>query len=148
MTDMSLVRDYAMRFIGVPYHYGGASPMEGEDCSHFVCEMLMAFGIEPFGFYLTAQGLSEQAHRTESPYQHLGTSDSIEMGDLAFFGKGPNQVEHVGFCLNDSLMINAAGGDASTVNVAEAIKHQAFVKIRPIHYRRDFLFVVRPKWGV
>jgi len=36
--------EYASRFIGTKYSWGGNTPEQGFDCSSFVCEVLRAYG--------------------------------------------------------------------------------------------------------
>ncbi len=137
MHDMELVRTYALSFLGKPYYYGGSTPMQGLDCSGLVVEIMKAFGLIRFGEDATAGALAVSFHEKVS---------QADLGDLAFFGK-PEHIDHIGFCLNETLMLEAGGGFANTKSIDEAIKREAFVKIRPIHYRKDFLFITRPPWG-
>lgn len=113
--------------------------MTGYDCSHYVCEILMASGVLPHNSYLTAQGLFDK-------FSQDGKYGTVGAGALAFFGKDAKSVSHVGFCLDDRLMLNAAGGDSQTVSDAAASKQNAFVKMRPIKYRKDFLAVIKPNY--
>lgn len=64
--------------IGLPYHYGGNSPVTGFDCSHFV-----AYGFGKLGVNLPASsaGLSQQGVEV--------SIDQVQKGDLMFF-KGRN----------------------------------------------------------
>ena len=51
--------EYAARFIGTPYLWGGDSPMEGFDCSGLLVEVLQAHGVIERGRDYTAHGLRE-----------------------------------------------------------------------------------------
>lgn len=62
-------------------------------------------------------------------------------GAVVFFGKDSASVVHVGFCLDDYTMIEAGGGD-STTNPETASPRNAFVRLRPAKYRRDYLYAV------
>ena len=129
--------EYALRFVGIPYLYGGKHPLTGLDCSGLVTELLEAVGIIPFGFQTNAQGLHDH---------FLPGVESVGLGALAFFGADPKHVDHVGFCLDSVHMIEAGGGHTTTVDLASAILTNAFVKVRPIKYRKDFLTVVMPPY--
>lgn len=134
---MELVRAYALSFLGVPYTFGGATPMGGIDCSGLCIEILKGFGLLGNREDMSAASLA------------LKFPDKVEhgdLGDLAFFGK--ESISHVGFCLNESVMLSASGGTPDTKDIMTAIKNEAFVKIRPITYRKDFLYLTRPPWGV
>lgn len=134
----SLLR-YAFAFVGTPYKYGGESPMEGLDCSGFVKEILIAAGVLPHGVDLTAQGIYE----TLISRARTGV---WEPGAIAFYGKSLDRITHVAFCVDSDTMLEAGGGDAQTTTMVESIKHRAFIRMRPIRYRRDFLLVIRPDY--
>lgn len=136
---MELVRQYALSFSGTPYHYGGSSPAEGLDCSRLVIEILTAFGLLPFNYNTNAQGLS---------LRFPDKVESADLGDLSFYGSSLTSIGHVGFCLNESIMLEEGGGQTDTVTLQKAIERHAFCKIRPIHYRKDFLFIARPPWAL
>ncbi len=90
----------AMRYLGVPYVWGGESPA-GFDCSGLVKYVYAKIGI--------------QLPRVSSDQYHVGQhipSDRLDLlkpGDLVFFGYGgdPNQVHHVGIYAGDGNFINA-----------------------------------------
>lgn len=123
---------YALSFLGRPYMYGGDDPIYGLDCSGFISELARAAGWIKWNERLNAQEFYNLFH-----FQKF--SSVPELGALAFFGKGGSQVEHVGFCLDAVTMIEAGGGDSTTTDMAQASKRNAFVRMRPITFRRDFL---------
>ncbi len=127
-----------MQFVGQPYHFGGNYP-GGWDCSGYVCELLGSVGAVPFGTRTTAQGLYNMFEKTGS--------SAWTAGSLAFFGADTTKVEHVGFCLDQYLMLEAGGGDETVVNLAIAAEKHAFVRMRPIRYRKDFLIVIKPSYA-
>lgn len=125
---IALMLDYAMGFIGVPYRWGGANPIQGFDCSGFVQECLAAIGRDPRGDQ-TAHDLWLHFH--DDPCQ-------AEPGALAFFGTS-SKVTHVAICLTDDFMIEAGGGGRTVRDIPDAAARSAFVRIRPIRSRPDFL---------
>jgi cell wall-associated NlpC family hydrolase len=75
--QVDAIINYAKRFLGVPYRYGGSTP-SGFDCSGFINYIFGNFG---FDLVRTSYGLAE-----------LGTTvklSEIRPGDLMFF-KGSN----------------------------------------------------------
>ena len=62
---------------------------------------------------------------------------------LAFYGKG-NIATHVGYCISDTHIVEAAGGGVLTTTVEAAIKQKAYIRIRPVFYRKDFLAIHVP----
>jgi hypothetical protein len=66
-----------------------------------------------------------------------------EVHGLAFFGT-KFRCTHVGYCINDNLMIEAGGGSAVCTTREIAAKMGAFVRIRPVFSRKDFLAVHVP----
>lgn len=135
LKTSDILWDYLKSLLLIPYYYGGSSPLMGLDCSGLVVEFLQAAGKMKHGDDATAQGLF---HRY---YVHKNT-DTPKFGDLAFFGKTIDSISHVGICLNERLMIEAGGGTSGTKSLESAIQQNAFIKIRPIQYRKDFLCVV------
>ena len=94
--------EYALKFIGVNYTWGGESPEQGYDCSGFVQECLRACGCDPQGDQ-AAQGLynyfEELSYQTSKPKK-----DSI-----LFFGDSMKGISHVAIAINSSQMIEASG---------------------------------------
>ncbi|MFZ9028065.1 MAG: C40 family peptidase [Crocinitomicaceae bacterium] len=106
-TDEALVEDiieYAKKFLGTPYVYGGSTP-SGFDCSGYVRYVMKNFGIE-----LSRTSASQSEYGKEIPLSE------VKAGDLLFF-RGRNisssRIGHVAMVIsneNDIIQfIHAAG---------------------------------------
>lgn len=134
---MNAILAYAFSFVGTPYRWNGNNPMEGLDCSAYVGEILRGAGV--INKDMSAQQL----------YDHLlvhGYSSTVSLGAIAFFGKSDEEVSHVAFCVNKDLMLEAAGGDSTTLTREDAVRQNAFVKMNPITRRRDLISVIMPSY--
>ncbi len=121
--------NYGMGFLGLPYRIGGDNPMTGFDCSGLVIEVLQAVGILPKGYDATAQGLYQKLR-----FDNREVAEP-SIGCLAFFGVPI--ITHVGFCINDELMLEAGGGTSATTSVDAAIAQDAYIRVRPIASRSN-----------
>lgn len=137
--NLELLRQYAMTFCGVPYKWGGKSRNQGMDCSHFVCELLKSTHLVSYNYYGTAQNLYDLLIKDSTP-------NKGGLGALAFYGKDPFSIVHVGFCLDNLTMLEAGGGNSQVVDLRSAIENNACIKMMPITYRKDFLCVLFPKY--
>lgn len=135
--DLSLLKSYALSFIGSPYHFGGDDPISGFDCSGLASELLRAAGLVPYNFRSNAQGIYNL-------FEHNSSAGVFALGTLAFYGENLTKIDHIAFCLDSFHMIEAGGGDSSTVNDEVASQRNAFVRLRPIKYRKDFLTTLKP----
>lgn len=120
-----LVIDIAMRHLGKPYIWGGDDSIEGFDCSGFIVELMTSLGIIPRGRDYTADGLWGlfREYKVEKP----------RGGVLVFWRSEARSImSHVEMCITDDLTIGASGGGKFTRTVADAIAHNAFIKVRPI----------------
>lgn len=133
---MRILYDLAIHLVGTPYKYGGGSPAEGLDCSEFVQILLNAGGADLPGDQ-TAQGLFDHFAK---PANHI--SQEPEFGSLAFYGKDFRRISHVAFCLDRRRMIEAAGGDSTTVTREEAFRRKACVRIVPIRFEQLIQFAL------
>lgn len=129
-----------MQFVGTPYYWGGETPLPGGgyDCSGFVQELLASVGVDIPGDQ-TAQQL----------YNHFATHGRKQQtaGALAFYGPYASKIRHVGFCIDHYRQISSTGGGPQVMTLRDAIKFKAFVKIRPIDYRADFLVCLKPDYS-
>jgi cell wall-associated NlpC family hydrolase len=132
-----VVYDYAMKMVGLPYIWAGDDPILGLDCSGLTIELLQAAGVLPQGFDTTAHGLwaSKFFKSVEKP----------TFGALAFFGR-PEEVTHVGFCLNELQMLEAGGGGSQTTSRDAATKQNAYVRVRKIDNRKDRVGFKKPAY--
>lgn len=122
----ALMVDYACRFIGTRYHWGGDDPMTGFDCSGFVIECLKAVGL--LGQVdVTADGLY--------CYFKPGTVEAAHAGCLAFWLDEAGRAVHVMLTIDPLHVLGAAGGGSKTTTAEEAATANAFIKIRPLSYR-------------
>jgi len=83
---------YASNFLGIPYVWGGTSPL-GFDCSGFTQYVFLHFGVN--------------LPRVSEDQQNVGTLVSranLQPGDLVFFG---TPAHHVGIYVGNGKMINA-----------------------------------------
>ena len=54
------------------------------------------------------------------------------------------RIVHVEICLNENLALGASGGGSKTKTVQDAIKHNAFIKIRAIESRSGIAGYIDP----
>jgi len=89
--------DYAAKYLGVPYVYGGSTP-KGFDCSGLVKYVYNHFDISV-------------ARTTAKQYSTSVTKiskDELQLGDLVFFsGDTPGRVGHVGIYVGNGQFIHA-----------------------------------------
>ena len=125
----------AWKLYGLPYIWGGDDPVKGFDCSGMVIEILKSVGILPDKGDWTADGLYHKfkAHEQDVPCQ----------GCLAFWGSEERKT-HVEYCISQDYTIGASGGGSRTTNMAEAIKQNAYIKVRPICRRIGRVWFVDP----
>lgn len=91
----------------------------------------------PHKYDNTAQGLYNK-------FQSEGVINSKGFGALVFFGKSKTKITHIGFMLDKTRMLEAGGGGRHVKTIEDAIKYNAFTRIRPINIRADFVAVIKP----
>lgn len=138
---MDLLKEYALRFIGIPYKFGGRSPMEGLDCSQLMQEILASVGLDPPGDQ-TAQTLFDYFSIPGNSAHLFGP----KLGALLFFGESVTKITHVAMALDEFRMVEAGGGRSSTRTLEDAIEDNAYVKIAYIAKRKDLVAVLRPRY--
>jgi len=124
---------YIEKALLIPYRWGGDDPIGGFDCSGLVVEMLKSNGMIKENEDYTADGLMRKYPKVNRP----------EIGVLVLYGTQQKAV-HVGICLDHYRMIEAGGGGSNTQTDDDAERQNAFIKIRPINRRSDFLCFVDP----
>lgn len=138
MTNLGWVTTLAVKYIGLPYIWGGDDPIKGFDCSGFVMELLKAGGLVANNEDLTANGIFAR-------FRQFRCSQPTE-GALLFFGKDSENITHTAYALNDKLMLEAGGGGRKTDSAETAAAQNAYLRIRPIKNRSDLVAMVRPLW--
>jgi hypothetical protein len=88
--------DFAAQQFGVPYVWGGTGD-GGYDCSGLVQAAYASAGVT----------LPRVAQDQFDAGPALGPGDSVEPGDLVFFGTSTTAVEHVGIYVGQGQMIDA-----------------------------------------
>ena len=134
LNDAMIV--YAKSFLGIAYRWGGNNPVEGLDCSGFVCEVLRSVGIVSKD--LTAQDIYNLLKQKQWRSQLAKCS-------ILFFGSSTNKITHVAIALNQYQMIEAGGGNSKTLSDDIAERQNAFVRIRMISSRGDLVACIKPK---
>lgn len=111
------------RYLNTPYLWGGDDPLAGVDCSGLVLEGLKSVGIVPREYDNTAAGLSDMFPKVTE----------LKRGCLVFWGTPIRHVEIVWAVYGGLVLtIGASGGGSKTVDRTEAVKSNAYVKIRRI----------------
>jgi cell wall-associated NlpC family hydrolase len=88
--------DVAVSMVGKPYHFGGASPARGFDCSG-----LVKYSYERAGVRLN--------HGTDylRKYSFPVSARHLQRGDLLFFDELGKKASHVGIYLGDRRFVHA-----------------------------------------
>lgn len=84
-----------LRYLGVPYRYGGNSPLS-LDCSAFVAQVYAELGV-------ALPRTSREQYRTLPPVE-----GPLRPGDLVFFSFGGKEVDHVGLYLGRGVFAHAS----------------------------------------
>ena len=93
----SRIVNYAMKFLGNPYVWGGTSLTKGADCSGFTMSVMKNFGIS-LPHYSGSQAKSGK---------RINSSD-MRPGDLVFYGNSRGKINHVAMYIGNGQVINAA----------------------------------------
>lgn len=128
MERLKLALEIAREQLGRPYAWGGDDPLAGFDCSGFVLEVLRSVGLYPPTGDTTADGLMKYGFMEVEPSE-------AQPGTLVFWGT--NKATHVEmiyarFIDGMQFTIGASGGGSQTLTMADAIKQNAYIKIRPL----------------
>ena len=132
----SIAHIIVWKLYGLPYKWGGDDTLAGFDCSGAIIEVLKSVGILPNSGDWTAQGLCD-----------MFTGEKVipaSTGCLAFYGRDRTHITHVMFCISSELAIGAIGGGSKTKTKKDAERQNAYIKVRPIDYRKDLVCVVDP----
>jgi cell wall-associated NlpC family hydrolase len=87
---------YALKMVGKPYRYGGASPSRGFDCSGLVQYSYRHAGVKLPHNTDAQRRLSRPIRRAE-----------LRRGDLIFFDEKGGDNSHVGIYLGDGTFVHA-----------------------------------------
>lgn len=114
----------ALALIGTPYRWGGASPDGGFDCSGLVGYVFRtALGIELPRVSREMAGNGEQVEKS-----------ALSAGDLVFFGRRANRVDHVGIYLGNGRFVHAprTGRDVTVSSLADGYWANRFMQARRV----------------
>lgn len=108
--------DYACKYKGVPYVYGGNSLSEGTDCSGFVRLVYQKFGVQ----------LPHNA-RLQADYGKTVAWKDLKAGDIIFYdfynndtssGPSDGRIDHSAIYLGGNLVIEQMPGAGCIINIA------------------------------
>ncbi len=119
-----LLRD-ALSLQGVPYVWGGTSPVRGFDCSGYVQYVFRRHGIE----------LPRTARQMAAAVQRV-SKGARSPGDLVFFQTTREPFSHVGIYLGNDSFVHASKGRGKGVQVSN---------LRAPFWRRHWQAVGRPR---
>lgn len=116
--------EYALKFVGAPYKYGGTSLTNGIDCSGFTQAIYAKFG---YGLSRTSR---TQAASTE--YKEVAVKESeLLPGDLIYYANTNKVVYHVAIYIGDGKVVHA-----SNTKKRVAIADYSYYNMKPYIARR------------
>lgn len=140
----------ALTLLDTPYRWGGDDSLAGVDCSGLHILLGQEVGILPAGFDTTAAGLYDMYLRDgrSIPAADWGMYYS-KPGCLVFYSRSTAaKIHHVGIVVTCGLTVEAGGGGSKTQDRADAVSHNAYVRLWPIDARKNAVrFYVDPFLG-
>jgi cell wall-associated NlpC family hydrolase len=117
------VIEYAKKFLGTKYVYGGNSPEEGFDCSGFTKYVYRHFDVS------LDRTAAEQATQGKKV-----SRDNLKTGDLIFFDTdgGYNHINHVGIYIGNGKFIHASSPryDVTITELSEDFYNRSYMTAR------------------
>ncbi len=89
--------NFALKYVGNPYVWGGTSLTRGADCSGFVQSVMKNFGIS-----------LPRVSRDQSKSGRAVTSSQMRPGDLIFYANSSGTVNHVAMYIGNGQVVHAA----------------------------------------
>ena len=112
------VVNYAVKFVGKPYRWGGTDPNTGADCSGFV-QYVMEHG---------AGVVLDRTSRQQAGEGEAIPASSMEPGDLLFYSSG-REIDHVAMYIGKGQIVHAA-------NRRSGVKISTWNYRKPVTIRR------------
>lgn len=118
------VMQRAFSLLGTPYRWGGTSPDSGFDCSGLVGYVFRTIGID-------LPRVSREMAGTGTPVQDR---NALAEGDLVFFGRSGNRIDHVGIYVGDGKFLHAprTGRDVTVSSLTSGYWAQKYMQARRI----------------
>ena len=117
------IAEYAQKYLGVPYVWGGTTT-KGFDCSGFT-----QYVYKQFGYSIYRVAASQLANGTSVKYANL------QPGDLVFFANtyaSNEAATHVGIYIGDGQFVHAANGGVQITNLSDSYYATRYVGARRI----------------
>lgn len=102
------IAEYAVRFVGNPYVWGGTSLTKGADCSGFVQAIYKQFGY-------TIPRVSKDQAKSAGYTDVKPTLEQLLPGDLIFYTNSSGKVDHVAMYIGDGKVVHAANRKAGII---------------------------------
>lgn len=118
---------YLEKWIGHFYLWSGDDP-SGFDCSGLIVEVLQSVGLIKHKSDYSADMLYRKYKDRSREQGHKGCL-------LFWLNNMQTKAVHVEMQIDDFHTIGASGGGSKTKTIADAIRDNAFVKMRPLGYR-------------
>lgn len=129
-NKLDIALKVAWKLVFTPYIWGGDDP-NGFDCSGLCIEIGKSVGLFPRKYDNTAKEIFRKFADKEVSKPTAGC--------FVFWG---NPIYHIEFCIDDKRTIGASGGGSKTLTKEDAMRQNAYVKVRPI--REGYSKVVNP----
>lgn len=122
------VADYAQKFVGTTYKYGGTNPATGFDCSGFTSFVLRGFGVD-----------ITPASKGQAKLGREVALDRVQAGDLLFFAENGRDISHVALVVRrDASGVTCVHSTTSRGVIVENVTASAYWKPK-ILFARDVL---------
>jgi cell wall-associated NlpC family hydrolase len=133
------LRELAVRYLwtwlGLPYRWGG-DDFSSFDCSGLIMEVLQGVGLE-----LPADDKSADMLWQRYQAYEIATPWTGYPGCLALWFNAEGRAVHVEMMIDNDHTIGAAGGGSKTLTREDAIRMNAYVKMRPLAHRGGYKIV-------